>query len=75
MRASSDSSASALISGRSGGQLDGEQLDPLGLGQRAVVGMHTSPGQQLGDDLLVDVGVLPQVQPGEVKPEDVHRFP
>ena len=37
--------------------------------------MHAGPGQQLGDHLLVDVGVLPHVQTGQVKSEDVHGFP
>ena len=58
-----------------GGQLGDQQLDPLGLGQRPVVGMHTGPRQQLGDHLLVHVGVLPQVQSGQVKTEDAHGFP
>ena len=37
--------------------------------------MHARPREQLGDDLLVHVGVLPHVQAGQVKPEDVHGFP
>ena len=37
--------------------------------------MHPGPGQQFGDDFLVDVGVLPHVQAGKVETEDPHRFP
>ena len=44
------------------------------LGQRPVVGVHPRPRQQLGDDLFVDLGVLPHVKTGQVKTEDAHRF-
>ena len=37
--------------------------------------MHAGPGEQLGDHFFVDVGVLPHVQAGQVKTEDVHGFP
>ena len=59
----------------SGVQLAGQDVDPFVFAQRAVVGMHSGPGEQLGDHFLVDVGVLPHVQTGQVKTEDVHGFP
>ena len=58
----------------SGAQLVGQDVDPFVFAQRAVVGMHAGPGEQLGDHLFVDVGVLPHVQAGQVKTEDVHGF-
>jgi hypothetical protein len=36
--------------------------------------MDARPGQQFGDHLFVDVGVLPHVQTRQVKAEDVHGF-
>ena len=75
LRASSDSSAPAPTSGRRVAEFGDQQLDPVRLGQRRVVGMHARPRQQLGDHLLVHVGVLPHVEAGQVKPEDAHRFP
>ena len=58
-----------------GGQFGDQQLNAFRLGQRPVVGMHARPGQQFGDDLLVHVGVLPQIEAGQMKPKDVHGFP
>ena len=58
-----------------GSQFGGQQLDTFRLGQRPVIGMHARPGQQLGDDLLVHIGVLPQIETGQMKPKDVHGFP
>jgi len=59
----------------SGAQLGGQDVDPFVFAQRAVVRMDAGPGKQLRDHLLVDVGVLPHVQTGQVKTEDVHGFP
>ena len=75
LRASSDSSAPSPISGRRRAELGHQQLDAVRLGQRPIVGMHTGPRQQLRDDLLVHIGVLPHVQTGQVKTEGAHGFP
>ena len=75
LRARSDSSASVADQRPPGGQFGRQQLDPLRLGQRRVVGVHPGPRQQLGDDLLVHIGVLPHVQAGQMKTEDAHGFP
>ena len=61
--------------GSAGAEFGHQQFDAVGLGQRPIVRMHAGPRQQLGDDLLVHVGVLPHVQTGQVKTEDVHGFP
>ena len=74
LRASSDSSAPSPTAA-GGWPARRPAARPARRRQRPVVGVHTGPGQQLGDDLLVHVGVLPQVQTGQVKPEDVHGFP
>jgi len=58
-----------------GAQFVGEYVDPFVFAQGGIVGMHAGPGEQFGDDFFVDVGVLPHVQPGQVKTEDVHGFP
>ena len=50
-------------------QLAGQQLDPRRLVERGVVVAHPGPGQQLADDLLVDGGVLPHVEPAQVEAE------
>ena len=55
------------------GQLGGQQVDALGLGQRQVVGAAPGLRQQLGHGLHVHVGVLAQVDGREVKAEHLHR--
>ncbi len=50
-----------------------EQRAPLGLGQRRVVRFHARHREQLGDDRLVHVRALPQVDGGQVKAEHLHR--
>ncbi|GLE51044.1 hypothetical protein ATCCBAA256_06300 [Mycobacterium montefiorense] len=55
-------------------QLARQQFHPLVFGQRAVVGVHAGPCQQLGDHFLVYVRVLPHIQATQVKPEDVHAL-
>ena len=56
------------------GQLAGQQLDPGRLVEGGVVLAHPGPGQQLGEHLLVDGGVLPHVQPAQVEAEDLDRL-
>ena len=58
-----------------GGQLGHQQCDPLLLVQRRIVGMHPGPGPRFGHHLLVGFGVLPHVQPAQVKTEGVQRIP
>ncbi len=59
-------------------QLGGQQLDPLGLGEVDIVVAGSCIGEQVGEHLLVDRRVLPQVEPAEVGAEDrhaaTHRF-
>ena len=75
LRASSDNSAPVTDERPAGAEFGDQQRDPVRFGQRRVVGLHTGPGQQLGDHLLVHVGVLPHVQAGQVETEDVARLP
>ena len=75
LRASSDSSAPSPMSGRRVPSSATSSSTRSGSAQRRVVGVHARPRQQLRDDLLVHIGVLPHVQAGQVKTEGAHRFP
>ena len=52
-------------------ELAREQRDAVGFGQRGVVGGDAGAREQLGDDGLVHVGVLAQVEHREMEAEDV----
>ena len=74
LRANSDSCSRSPTSGRRVPSSSARMLTRSSSLSERVVGMHAGPGEQLGDDFLVDVGVLPHVQTGQVKTEDVHGF-
>src|SRR3954452_11527528 len=50
-----------------------EQLNTRVFRQGEIVGGNVRARDELGDDLLVDVAVLAQVEPGKMKPENVDR--
>ena len=55
------------------GELAREQRDAFRLGERRVVGRHLGACQQLGHDRFVHVGVLTQIEHGEVEAEHIDR--
>ena len=57
------------------GEVGDQQRHALALRQRGVVAVHPRARQELGDDGLVHVGVLAQVERCEMKPEDVDGAP
>src|ERR1700704_1611915 len=52
-------------------KLTREQSHALALLQRGVVGRRAGAREQFGDDPLVDVGVLTQVEDSQMEPEDI----
>jgi len=56
-----------------GGELAEQRGDALGLGERGIVRARARLLQQLADRPLVHVGVLAEVERGEVEPEHVDR--
>ena len=63
----------ASAASRGAGELAREQRDALVLRQRRVVGGDAGAREQLGDDRLVHVGVLAQVERREVEAEHLDR--
>ena len=57
------------------GELAREQRHARLLAERRVARLHAGAGEELADDGLVDVAVLPQVERGQVKAEHVDRAP
>ena len=57
-----------------GRQFGRQQRHPLRFLQRRVVRVHARPREQLGDHLLMHLGVLPHVQPAQVEAESGHRL-
>ena len=55
------------------GQLAPQQRDARGFVERQVVRLDAGDLQQIGDDARVDVGVLPQIQRGEVEAAGLDR--
>ena len=55
------------------GELGAEQGDAARLGEREIIGLDAGDLEQFGDDPLVDVGILPQVERGEMEAERLDR--
>ena len=52
-------------------QLRQQQADALGLGKRGVIEVGLHEAEHLADRALVHVGVLAQIERGEMKAEDI----
>ena len=58
-----------------GAEFGDQQFDTVRFIKRCIVGVNARPRQQFGDDLFVNIGVLPHVEAGQMKAECAQGFP
>ena len=54
-------------------ELLSQQRDARLFVEREVIGFHAGHFEEIGDDALMNIGVLSQIQCGEMKPERLDR--